>query len=256
MTKFRTALLASPLLLLSLLTAAALAAPQFGSVTEPLLDQAWDDPEVEDFGLDVPPPAGGQDEAGQDGAGKPPASTPNKEDRTDVLPDEAPIADPALRGQILKELYAQLRKAEDAAAAQPIIEAIEVTWHRSGSDTVDLLMSRIDAFVLQGDLDLATQVLDAVTDLAPENSEAWYQRAIVHSMQDDSEAALADLKHTLAIDPNHYKALRDLGAALAKAGDKKGALDAYRRALEVNPFFEQVRRAEKALSLDVDGRDI
>ncbi len=63
-------------------------------------------------------------------------------------------------------------------------------------------------------------------------------------------------KHTLAIDPNHYKALRDLGAALAQSGDKKGALDAYRRALEVNPFFEQVRRAEKALSLDVEGRDI
>jgi tetratricopeptide (TPR) repeat protein len=256
MSKFRTSLLASSLLLLSSLTAAALAAPQFGRVAEPLLDQAWDDPEVEDFGLDVPPPAGDQGEAGQDEAGKPPAATPNKEDRADVLRDEVPFADPALRGQILKELYAQLRKAKDAAAAEPIIEAIEVTWHRSGSDTVDLLMSRVDNFVLQGDLDLATQVLDAVTDLAPENAEAWYQRAIVHSMQDDSEAALADLKHTLAIDPNHYKALRDLGAALAKAGDKKGALDAYRRALEVNPFFEQVRRAEEALSLDVDGRDI
>jgi tetratricopeptide (TPR) repeat protein len=251
MSKFRTALLASSLLLLPSLTAATSAPPQFGRVAEPLLDQAWDDPEVEDFGFDVPPPAGGHADAG-----KPPASTPNKEDRADALPDEAPYADPALRGQILKELYAQLRKAKDATAAQPIIEAIEVAWHRSGSDTVDLLMSRVDAFVLQGDLDLATQVLDAVTDLAPENAEAWYQRAIVHSMQDDSEAALADLKHTLAIDPNHYKALRDLGAALAQAGDKKGALDAYRRALEVNPFFEQVRRVEKALSLDVEGRDI
>jgi len=250
MSKCWTAFLASSLLLLSSLAAGTLAAPQFGRVAEPSLDQAWDDPEAEHFDLHVPP-AGGKDEAG-----KPPASTPSKEDRADVLPDEVPFADPALRGEMLKELYAQLRKAKDAAAAQPIVEAIEVTWHRSGSDTVDLLMSRVDAFVLQGDLDLATQVLDAVTDLAPENAEAWYQRAIVHSMQDDSEAALADLKHTLAIDPNHYKALRDLGAALAQAGDKKGALDAYRRALEVNPFFEQVRRAEKALSLDVEGRDI
>lgn len=251
MSKCRTALLASSLLLLSSLAAGTLAAPQFGRVAEPSLDQAWDDPEAEDFDLHVPPPAGGKDEAG-----KPPASTPSKEDRADVLSDEVPFADPALRGEVLKQLYAQLRKAKDAAAAQPIIEAIEVTWHRSGSDTVDLLMSRVDAFLLQGDLDLATQVLDAVTDLAPENAEAWYQRAIVHSMQDDSEAALADLKHSLAIDPNHYKALRDLGAALAQAGDKKGALDAYRRALEVNPFFEQVRRAEKTLSLDVEGRDI
>jgi tetratricopeptide (TPR) repeat protein len=251
MSAYRTALLAFSLLLLSSLAAGTLAAPQFGRAPEPFLDQAWDDPEADDFDLDVPPPADGKDEAGE-----PPASTPSKGDRADVLPEEAPFADPALRGEVLKELYDQLRKAKDAAAAQPILEAIEVTWHRSGSDTIDLLMSRVDAFVLQGDLDLATQVLDAVTDLAPEDAEAWYQRAIVHSMQDDSEAALADLKHTLAIDPNHYKALRDLGAALAQSGDKKGALDAYRRALEVNPFFEQVRRAEKALSLDVEGRDI
>jgi tetratricopeptide (TPR) repeat protein len=252
MSKYWTALLASSLLLSSSLAASSLAAPHFGRVAEPSLDQAWDDPEAEDLDLGVPPPAaGGKDEAGQR-----PASAPSKEDRADVLPDEAPFADPALRGEVLKELYAQLRKAKDAAAAQPIVEAIEATWHHSGSDTVDLLMSRVDAFVLQGDLDLATQVLDAVTDLAPEDAEAWYQRAIVHSMQDDSEAALADLKHTLAIDPNHYKALRDLGAALAQAGDKKGALDAYRRALEVNPFFEQVRRAEKALSFDVEGKDI
>jgi tetratricopeptide (TPR) repeat protein len=251
MSKYRTAFLASSLLLLSSLAAGALAAPHFGRVAEPSLDHAWDDPEAENFDLDVPPPTGGKDEAGQ-----PPASPPSKEDRADVLLDEVPFADPAMRGEVLKELYAQLRKAKDAAAAQPIIEAIEVTWHRSGSDTIDLLMSRVDAFVLQGDLDLATQVLDAVTDLAPEDAEAWYQRAIVHSMQDDNEAALAALKHTLALDPNHYKALRDLGAALARVGDKKGALDAYHRALEVNPFFEQVRRAEKALSLNVDGRGI
>jgi len=251
MSTYRIAPLAFSLLLLSSLAAGALAAPNVGGAPEPVLDQAWDDPEADEFDLDVPPPADGEDEEAE-----PPASTPSKGDRADVLPEEAPFADPALRGEVLKELYAQLRKAKDAAAAQPITEAIEVTWHRSGSDTIDLLMSRVDGFVLQGDLDLATQVLDAVTDLAPENAEAWYQRAIVHSMQDDSEAALADLKHTLAIDPNHYKALRDLGAALAQSGDKKGALDAYRRALEVNPFFEQVRRAEKVLSLDVEGRDI
>jgi tetratricopeptide (TPR) repeat protein len=251
MSRNRIALLASSLLLASL-AASALAAPNVGPAPEPALDQVWDDPEADEFDLDVPPPAAD----GKDEAAEPPASTPSKGDRADVLRDDAPFADPALRGEVLKELYNQLRKAKDAAAAQPIIEAIEVTWHRSGSDTIDLLMSRVDGFVLQGDLDLATQVLDAVTDLAPDNAEAWYQRAIVHSMENDSEAALADLKHTLAIDPDHYKALRDLGAALAQAGDKKGALDAYRRALEVNPFFEQVQRAEKALSLEVEGRDI
>jgi tetratricopeptide (TPR) repeat protein len=250
MSNRRNSFRVATVLLLSAVAAGVLAAPHAARAAEPFLDQVWDDPEAEEFDLDLPPVGG------KDGAGQPPASTPSKADRADVLSDEAPFADPALRGEVLKELYAQLRKAKDATAAEPIVEAIEVTWHRSGSDTVDLLMSRVDTFVLQGDLPLATQVLEAVTDLAPDNAEAWYQRAIVHSMQNDAEQALADLKQTLTLDPNHYKALRDLGAALEQTGDKKGALDAYRRALVVNPFFEQVQRAEKALSLEVEGRDI
>ncbi|MGB6948148.1 MAG: tetratricopeptide repeat protein [Methyloceanibacter sp.] len=193
---------------------------------------------------------------GKDGSGLPPASTPGKADRADVLTGEAPFADPAFRAEMLQELYDQLRNAKDAAAAEPIAQSIEELWHSSGSDTVDLLMSRVDAFVLDADLDLALQVLDAVTDIAPDNAEAWHQRGIVHLMQYDNEAALSDFRRALDIDPDHYKALRDLGAVLQQTGDKKGALEAYRQALDVNPFLEQARRAEKSLSLDVDGRDI
>jgi tetratricopeptide (TPR) repeat protein len=187
--------------------------------------------------------------------GPPPSSTPNKQDRSDIL-GNVPLGDPAVRAEMLKELYTQLSGTRSAKDAEPIAEAIEETWRRSGSDTVDLLMTRVDAFVLAADLDLAMQVLDAVTELDPENAEAWHQRGIVHLMQNNTEQALADLKRAIAIDPNHYKALRDLGAALQQSGDQRGALDAYRKALVVNPFLEQARRAEEQLSHDVEGRDI
>ena len=97
---------------------------------------------------------------------------------------------------------------------------------------------------------------DAVTELDPENAEAWHQRGIVHLMQNNTEQALADLKRALEIDPRHYKALRDLGALLQQTGDQRGALDAYRKALAVNPFLEQAKRAEEQLSHEVEGRDI
>ena len=117
-------------------------------------------------------------------------------------------------------------------------------------------MTRVDTFVLAADLDLAMQVLDAVTELDPDNAEAWHQRGIVHLMQNNTDQALADLKRALEIDPRHYKALRDLGALLQHTGYQRGALDAYRKALAVNPFLEQARRAEEQLSHDVEGRDI
>jgi hypothetical protein len=43
---------------------------------------------------------------------------------------------------------------------------------------------------------------------------------------------------------------------LQQTGDQRGALDAYRKALAINPFMEQTRRAEEKLSHDVEGRDI
>jgi Flp pilus assembly protein TadD len=58
------------------------------------------------------------------------------------------------------------------------------------------------------------------------------------------------------MEPNNYKALRDLGAALQQTGDKKGALKAYRKALEVNPFLEQAKRAAEDLAHEIEGQDI
>lgn len=193
--------------------------------------------------------------SGKDLTGPAPSSTPNKQNRSDIL-SNVPLADPAVRDSILKQLYAQLRSARDAAAALPITEAIEESWRHSGSDTIDLLMSRVDAFVLDADLDLALKVLEAVTELAPENTEAWHQRGIVHLMQNDTEQALEELRRAVAMEPNNYKALRDLGAALQQTGDKKGALEAYRKALEVNPFLEQAKRAAEDLAHEIEGQDI
>jgi tetratricopeptide (TPR) repeat protein len=203
----------------------------------------------------APPEEGLEPPLGKDSGGQPPSSTPSKQDRSDMLRN-VPLGDPAVRAELLKELYGRLRAARNATEAEPITDAIEQTWRRSGSDTVDLLMARVDAFVLQADLNLAMQVLDAVTELAPEHSEGWHQRGLVHVMQNDTDQAITDLRRAVAMEQNNYKALRDLGAVLQQTGDKFGALDAYRKALAINPFMEQTRRAEEKLSHDVEGRDI
>ena len=193
---------------------------------------------------------------GKDGLGEAPSATPNKQDREDLLGGEEPILGPAARRQALNSLYDRLGAAKDAKAAEPITEAIEQAWRSSGSDTVDLLMNRVDAFVLSAQLDLASEVLDAVTDIAPNDAEAWHQRAIVSFMQKDNQRAISELRRALSLDPRHYKALRDLGMVLQQIGDKKGALEAYRQALAINPFLEQARQGVEHLVPDVEGQDI
>ena len=190
---------------------------------------------------------------GKDGSGPPPLAT-EKHDRED-RPVDTPLT-PAQRAQLLDSLFDRLRAAKDAKKAEPIANVIEQAWRNTGSPTIDLLMSHVDAFVLARKLDLAIEVLDAIAELSPDNAEAWHQRAMIAVMQNNLSGALSDLKRALAIEPRHYKARRDLGAVLQQMGDKRGALNAYREALQTHPFLDQAKRAADALSEEIGERGI
>jgi tetratricopeptide (TPR) repeat protein len=174
----------------------------------------------------------------------------------DLSLEELHLDEPGQRAKALGELYDELGRAKNASDALPVTETIERIWHSSGSDTIDLLLSRAGSLVKGSDLDLAGQVLDAVVDLAPDNAEGFYQRAMLYFMQNDYQPALADLKRALVIDPQHYQALNGLGVLLQELGDKKGALEAFRKALQVNPFLDSARQRIEELSRSVEGQDI
>jgi tetratricopeptide (TPR) repeat protein len=180
----------------------------------------------------------------------------SKRDKLNLSTDNLPLSDPVERPKMLARLYDELKTARDAHDATPITETIEELWLLSGSDTVDLLMGRADRFIKESDLDLALKILDATVDLAPNDAEAWHRRATVHYVQKDYELALADLRRALDIDARHYKAINDLGVVLQALGAKKEALQAYRKALEVNPFLDDARQAVESLSREVEGQDI
>jgi tetratricopeptide (TPR) repeat protein len=200
---------------------------------------------------------------GGEGAGNPQSTEENKQDRLGPRDGNEPggqadvlLLTPLDRDKMLGQLYDQLASAKDLGAARPIMGSIEEMWRSSGSDTVDLLLSRVDRFTRDAELDVATQVLDALGDLAPENAEVWHKRAKVEMLRKDYPAALADLRRSLNFDPRNYSAMNDLGVALEQIGAKKEALEAYRKALKANPFLDEARDAVKELTREVEGQDI
>jgi tetratricopeptide (TPR) repeat protein len=150
----------------------------------------------------------------------------------------------------------QLGKAKDAEAAVPIMTNIETLWRVTGSPTVDLLIGRAELFTKGKDLDLALQILDATVAMAPEEAEAWYLRAKVYYLQSKYDLALADLKRALDRDPKHYRALEDLGLVYDAFGRKPDALEAYRKALAVNPFLKDAGLAVQFLEKEVGARNL
>jgi len=193
---------------------------------------------------------------GGDEAPPPRSTEESKRDKLDLSTDNLPLSDPVERPKMLVKLYDELGNTHDAHDAAPITETIERLWLLSGSDTVDLLMARADRFMKESDLDLALKILDATVDIAPDDAEAWRRRASVHFLQKDYEVALSDLRHALDIDSRHYKAINDLGVVLQTLGAKKEALEAYRKALKINPFLDDARKSVETLSREVEGQDI
>lgn len=193
-----------------------------------------------------------------DADGPPPQSTEeNKQDKLNPYFEDLPLPAPADKPKMLAELYMQLGKARDANAAQPIIETIEALWRLSGSDTVDLLMQRAEHFAKEEeDLDLALEIMDATVDIAPDQAEAWHLRAKVNFLKQNYELALADLRRALDRDPRHYAAMNDLGVVLESIGAKKEALEAYRKALLINPFLADTKRAVDELRHEVEGQEL
>lgn len=169
-----------------------------------------------------------------------------------------PLPDtPGARAKLLDDLYALLATAEDDEAAAEVSRGIERLWlGASGSDTIAVLMERAVKAANDKNTDLALQLLDAVVDLAPDYAEGWNRRASVLYLMNDVSRALGDLRRVLALDPSHYKALEGLGQVLREMGEKRGALAAFKKLLEVHPNADDAKKTVDDLERDVGGQGI
>lgn len=161
---------------------------------------------------------------------------------------------PQERAKLLANLYAYLATAENEQQSRSIAVAIEKLWLFADSDTIGVLMDRSARAVGEKKLDLATRLLDAVVELAPDYAEGWNRRAYVHYLQGDVERMVGDLRRCLALEPNHYRALDGLAQVLRETGQKKAALKAYERLIEIHPTAAGAQEAVKELSREVDGQ--
>jgi tetratricopeptide (TPR) repeat protein len=153
-------------------------------------------------------------------------------------------------------LFGALKVAPDAASAKNVEDRIWAIWLASGSDTCNLLMTRVKAAVDAEKFDLAVRLLDAIIELKPNYVEAWNRRATIFFLKKDYPDALADLAKVLTLEPRHFGALTGLGAIMQDMGDEKAALIAFRQALAIDPHLEGVGDKVKTLAVKVEGQDI
>lgn len=192
-------------------------------------------------------------------AQNPRAAPPQQLDRRlDKLP-EPPSKLPnvkADRTRGLDFLFGALKVAPDEASAKHVEARIWALWMATPSDTAALLMARSKVAVDAKQMDIALELLDAVIKLRPDYIEAWNRRATIYYLRDDYTHAMQDIEQVLAREPRHFGALAGLGMIMRDLGDDKRALDAFRKALAINPHLDKVPELVKTLTEKVEGRDI
>ncbi|KRA55373.1 tetratricopeptide repeat protein [Devosia sp. Root635] len=153
-----------------------------------------------------------------------------------------PAAAQTERESTLDALFAELRTAPDAAAAQRIANKIWDAW--THPDDFILYTSMIDVLEMRqrrGPADVIA-LLDHILTNHPNYAEAWNQRATMYFALGDYERSLADIARTLELEPRHFGALAGKAVIYLQLDQRDLALEAITAALAIHPFL-----AEKAL---------
>ena len=97
---------------------------------------------------------------------------------------------------------------------------------------------------------LATELIHS----SPWIAEAWCQRGMAHYHLGQYDAAIRDCHQALEINPYHFTAAAGMGQCYLLQDNPVAALEAFRRALRLNPGLEQVRaqvvRLQRSLRQD------
>ena len=191
----------------------------------------------------------------QDPRQDPRSAPPRSQKKLPEAPSKLPkVGADKTRG--LDFLFGALKAAPDEASAKHVEARIWAVWMQTPSDTAALLMVRAKAAMDAKQVDVAIKLLDAVVKLRPDYVEGWNRRATLYYLKNDYTHSLQDIEQVLVREPRHFGALAGLGMIMQDLGDEKRALDAFRKALAVNPHLAKVPELVKTLTEKVEGRDI
>jgi tetratricopeptide (TPR) repeat protein len=134
----------------------------------------------------------------------------------------------------------------------PVVRAIAEAslwqvWMRSGDEATDRALTEgvelLEARQLQGAVEVFTRVIERRPDFA----EGWNKRATAYYLLGDYRKSLADCDEVIRRNPYHFGALSGMGMNHLELDEPARALEAFERALAVNPNLDQVEQATHVL---------
>ncbi len=131
-------------------------------------------------------------------------------------------------------------------------KASRSVWNRAGSDLerqqlIDII--RLNAAERYHD---AIQKASELLDDAPGFAEAWYQRGAAFFQLNRFGQAIHNCSQALEFNPYHFVAATVLGEAFLRLDSPVSALEAFRRAVRLNPDLDEARARVVQLTSQVE----
>ena len=139
----------------------------------------------------------------------------------------------AVLGQALVDLDRGVRTLAENAIAR--------VWLRIGMAAHERRLAAVEEQLDEGDFDRAVRLAGKLVQDAPWIAHGWFQRGRAYFHMGQYDAAVRDCHQALEINAYHFQAAAVMGRAYEMQNNLLAALEAFRRALRLNPNMEEIR---------------
>lgn len=156
----------------------------------------------------------------------------------------------------LDRLFAVLQTTDSDREARQAERLIWSIWIQNDDPAAESSMSNGIEAMSRNRLEDALAIFDRLVNESPDFAEGWNKRATVNFMLGNFEQSIADVIHTLDLEPRHFGALSGLGQISLAQRDEAAALAAFEDALAVNPRLTGSRQIIDTLRSRVEGEPL
>lgn len=141
----------------------------------------------------------------------------------------------------INSLLKELKNPDDQVRQRATQELWQIWFLQKGVCGWELLQ-RSQVLLAAGEITQAEELLTEIIDNQPDFAEAWNRRAVLYFTLGQYKKSVADCQMVVKLNPIHFGALHGLGLCLAALGDDRGAIAAFRQALEIQPYALENQR--------------
>jgi tetratricopeptide (TPR) repeat protein len=135
----------------------------------------------------------------------------------------------------LEALLEDLKNSNETIRDQATQNLWQLWFQQKGTYGFDILRES-QILLGSGQLQQAEAILTDLIQDQPDFAEAWNRRAVLRYLQGDYRQSLSDCQTVIALNAVHFGALHGMGLCHAALEDYPAAIQAFRRALEIQPY--------------------